>query len=256
MKLYEDLKRRQVSLQEAQSRWVPNPNPEFEPLWPYVSKFIFLFLAVHGMSIIGSIATLGLMHPLTLFFAVVAFFVPFVVIVTAVIQSKRDEPDDLYLAMLGPWYIRVVSAFLCSIALISSADSRIFILTLVTIIFAVLVIEVLAYLAFRSYSEQEVRKIISEHGLFSDINENNEFWFLNLGGDVGSDRLLIKSKWHLKVFFVIVYLTPLAFVGGGKLSDTLIASVIAISIYFIAHGVFTGAYVVRRGLQLRLEGKL
>ncbi|EXJ09014.1 hypothetical protein D791_04062 [Nitrincola nitratireducens] len=199
---------------------------------------------------------LGLTHPLALFNIGLLFVVPAIVLVSAIFQSKRVEPDDLYLSNLGSWILRLVPAFGASVAFVVSIDFGVFPFIFSAFLIACIFIELLAYLTYRSYSDDMIREIIEERKMLSPVNENNEFWFLTRGGDVGSERLLIKGKWHLRLLYAVVYITPFVFISGGEINSAFILTFIMIAFYIICHGVFTGYYVTRRGLQMRLEGKL
>ncbi len=80
----------------ARPLWVENPNPENAGLWVAVKFFLAIFLAFHSIPLLFSLI-LGLTHPLTLFNIGLLFVVPTIVLVSAIFQSKRVEPDDLYL---------------------------------------------------------------------------------------------------------------------------------------------------------------
>ena len=257
MKIYENLQKSRDAALAARPRWIPHPNPEYATLWRAVLMSIaFLLSASVVLLLLPSSFGFGLSHPVTITCAFITVFVPIVILVTAYIQFKRSEPDDMYLTRLGAWVFRLVIFAAAGVALLMAADRGFFTIVIIFQIVLILLIEMLAYLAYRSYSDDQIREIIYENKTFSDVNENNEFWFLMRGGDVGADRLLIKAKWHLKLFYAMAAVTPLAFVAGGKISGIVVMTFIAIAMYFINHGMYTGVYVVRRGLQLRLEGKL
>ena len=256
MKIYDKLEESRKSLKAARPIWIPNPAPDFKPLWPFVGHFIGFFIVTQGISLLTSLGVLGLPHPLTIVQLLLFVIVPIFTVMITYVQSMRGMPNEIYMAAMTPWVFRLFVLFGVNISLITSVTQGIFMQTFVVLLIASCVIELLAYMAYRSYDDKEIRIIIAEHGVFSDINGNNEFWVCSLGGDVGSDRLLIKSKWHLKVFYAMGAVAPLAFVSGGKIGAPILAAFISIALYFIAHGMFTGVYVVRRGLQLRLEGKL
>ncbi len=239
----------------ARPRWVENPNPEFEPLWVKVKNILIFFLVIHSMVVLLSL-TLGLKHPLTLLYLLMGLVIPALVLGSSYIQSKRSEPDDLYLSNLGTFVLRLFLYFGANIALIVSLGLGVFPFIFSALLISCIVIELLAYLTYRSYSDDMIREIIEERKMLSPVNENNEFWFLSRGGDVGSERLLIKGKWHLRLLYAVAYITPFVFISGGKINSAFILTFITIAVYFICHGVFTGYYVTRRGLQMRLEGKL
>ena len=239
----------------ARPRWVENAHSEIGGLKEVVKLFLVLFLVCHSMVFLISLI-LGLTHPLTLFNIGLLFVVPTIVLVSAIFQSKRVEPDDLYISKLVTWSFRLIIAFGANIAFIVSIDFGVFSVIFSAFLIACIVIELLAYLTYRSYSDDMIREIIEERKMLSPVNENNEFWFLTRGGDVGSERLLIKGKWHLRLFYAVVYITPFVFISGGKINSAFILTFIMIAVYIIGHGLFTGYYVTRRGLQMRLEGKL
>ncbi|KDE39269.1 hypothetical protein ADINL_2398 [Nitrincola lacisaponensis] len=239
----------------AGPRWIENPNPEFAGLWVGIKKFLGIFLVLHSIPLLLNL-NLGLTHPLTLFNIALAVIFPTIILGSAFLQSQRPEPDDLYLSNLGTWILRLCFAFIANIALVVSIAFDIFPFIFSALLIACVVIELMAYLTYRSYSDDMIREIIEERKMFSPVNENNEFWFLNRGGDVGSDRLFIKGKWHLRLLYVLAYIAPFGVLSGGKAIGAYLAAFAAIAIYFMAHGLFTGYYVTRRGLQMRLEGKL
>ena len=257
MRIYENLQKSRDAALAARPRWIPHPNPKYATLWRAVLYSIAFFLSAYVvLLLLPSSFAFGLSHPVTITCALITFFVPIIILTTAYIQFKRSEPDDMYLTMLGAWMFRLFIFALAGIALIISADRGFFTAVFIFHIIAFSIIEMLAYLAYRSYSGDQIREIIYEDKTFSDVNEDNEFWFLTRGGDVGADRLLIKSKWHLKVFYAVGAVAPLAFVSGAQISAPIVMTFVALAMYFISHGMYTGVYVVRRGLQLRLEGKL
>ena len=256
MKIYEDLQKSRDAALAARPRWIPHPNPEYATLWRAVLYSVAFFLSVYVLLLLASSFALGFSHPLTLACAGITFFVPLIILVTAYIQSRRSEPDDMYIARLGAWMFRLFTFAGAGVALIISADRGFLTTVFIFHIIAFSIIEMLAYVAYRSYSDGQIREIIYEGKTFSDVNENNEFWFLMRGAAVGADRLLIKSKWHLKVFYAVVAVAPLAFVSGGQVSAPIVMTFVALAMHFVNHGMYTGVYVARRGLQLRLEGKL
>ncbi|KDE39271.1 hypothetical protein ADINL_2400 [Nitrincola lacisaponensis] len=235
--------------------WVKNPKSEIGSLKEVVKLFLVLFLVVQSIVLFTSFF-IGLIHPLTLFNTALAVIVPSIVLGTAFLQSKRSDPDDLYISHLVTWGFRFLAAFGANIALIASINFDIFPFIFSALLIACVVIELMSYLTYRSYSDDMIREIIEERKMFSPVNENNEFWFLNRGGDVGSDRLFIKGKWHLRLLYVLAYIAPFGVLSGGKAIGAFLAAFAAIAIYVMAHGLFTGYYVTRRGLQMRLEGKL
>ncbi|RAU19579.1 hypothetical protein DN062_00380 [Nitrincola tibetensis] len=239
----------------ARPRWVKNAHSEIGGLKEVVKLFLVLFLVVQSIVLFISFF-IGLTHPLTIFNSVVAIMGPCVVLGTALLQTKKSEPDDLYISNLVTWSFRLIIAFGANIALIVSIDFGVFPVIFNAFLIACIVIELLAYLTYCSYSDDMIREIIEERKMLSPVNENNEFWFLSRGGDVGSERLLIKGKWHLRLLYAVAYMTPFVFISGGKINSAFILTFITIAAYFIFHGLFTGYYVTRRGLQMRLEGKL
>lgn len=250
-----DLHQYNKNLDTSTPRWVENPNPETDGLWMLVKKFLLIFLLLQVIPISMSLF-LGLTHPLTLLNFALLFIVPIIVIWTALLQSKRVYPNDLFVINLATWLLRLVVVFAANVAIIASITFDIFLFIFSALLIACVVIEVMAYLTYRSYSDDMIREIIEERKMFSPVNEKNEFWFLNRGGDVGSDRLFIKGKWHLRLLYVMAYIAPFGVFSGGKAIGAYLAAFIAIAFYFMAHGLFTGYYVTRRGLQMRLEGKL
>ncbi|WP_036515058.1 hypothetical protein, partial [Nitrincola nitratireducens] len=166
-------------------RWVENPNPEFEPLWVMVKNILIFFLAVHAMVLFGNFF-LEVMHPLTIVNIAMTMIVPIVVISTAFLQSRKPEPDDLYLSNLGTLALRIFVYLGANVALILSISFGVFPIIFSALLIACIVIELLSYLTYRSYSDDMIREIIEERKMLSPVNENNEFWFLTRGGDVGS----------------------------------------------------------------------
>lgn len=243
------------SLGSERPRWVENPNPEYDSLWIGVKNILIFFLAVHSLVLFANFF-LEVMHPLTIVNIAFTMVVPIVVIGTAFLQSRKPVPDDLYLSNLGTLALRLFVYLGANVALILSISFGVFPLIFSALLIACIAIELLAYITYRSYSDDMVREIIEERKMFSPVNKNNEFWFLTRGGDVGSDRLFIKGKWHLRLLYVMVYIAPFGVVSGGKAIGAFLAAFVAIAMHFIFHGVFTGYYVTRRGLQMRLEGKL
>ncbi|WP_036515067.1 hypothetical protein, partial [Nitrincola nitratireducens] len=167
------------------ARWVENPNPEYAGLWVVVKFFLAIFLAFHSIPLLFSLI-LGLTHPLTLFNIGLLFFVPTIVLVSAIFRSKGEEPDDLYISNLSAWMLRLLIAFGANIAITISIDLGAFPFIFSALLISCIVIELLAYLTYRSYSDDMIREIIEERKMLSPVNENNEFWFLTRGGDVGS----------------------------------------------------------------------
>lgn len=222
MKTDKERQQSRKNMRDTKLQWVENPHPEGGALWEVVKLFLLFFLATHSIVLLASL-TLGLTHPLTLIYLTLAAVVPVIVLGSAFLQFKRAEPDDLYLSNHAPWLFRIWAAFMANIALIVSVAFDTFPLILSALLIACVVIELMAYFTYRSYSDDMIREIMSERGTLSPVNENNEFWFINRGGDVGSDRLFIKGKWHLRLLYAVVYITPFAFVSGGKASGAIIA---------------------------------
>ncbi|WP_036515031.1 hypothetical protein, partial [Nitrincola nitratireducens] len=241
-----DLHQYNQNLNTTRPLWVKNPNSKTNELWVLVKKFLLFFIISHSIVILISL-TLGLKHSLTLFYFSLTVLVPTAVLTSAIIQSKRAEPDDLLEINLATWLFRVFVMFGANIALIVSTAFDIFPLIFSALLIACVVIELMAYLTYRSYSDDMIREIIEERKMFSPVNENKEFWFLNRGGDVGSDRLFIKGKWHLRLLYVLAYIAPFGVLSGGKAIGAYLVAFAAIAIYFMAHGLFTGYYVTRRG---------
>ena len=235
--------------------WINNPKPETDGLWKLVKNFLLFFVVTHLFVVLISI-TLGLEHPLTLFNFSLFFLVPIFVLMAVFFHTKRKLPDGLFEINLATWLFRIFVLFGANIALIVSVSFDVFPIIFSALLIACIGIELLAYLTYRSYSDDMIREIIEENKVLSPVNNNNEFWFLTRGGDVGSDRLFIKGKWHLRLFYVMVYIAPFGVVSGSKAIGAFLAAFVAIAMYFMLHGLFTGYYVSRRGLQMRLEGKL